>query len=126
MSSMLTSIGRWLVQRGAAAAGWWLSRVALVAAVVALGGCPRPSPPAAGMRTVKVSGTLVTLPEQGWSDADAEWFYNVSQGSQLIPYPWAQALETADGGQSLVESIAQFGYIARKPSKDNPLGLPVG
>src|SRR4029453_2051251 len=95
MSSILTSIARRLVHRGTVSANWWLSRVALMAALVALSGCPRPTRPAAGMRTVKVSGTLVTLPEQGWSDADAEWFYNVSQGSQLIPYQWVGALETA-------------------------------
>jgi len=73
-----------------------------------------------------VTGTLVTLPEQEWSDADAEWFYNVPQGSRLIPYQWMTALRTTDGKQSFVESIPQFGYIRAKPSNDNPLGLPVG
>jgi Cytochrome c len=126
MSSILTSIAQLLIRVAVASAARGPSGVVLTAALVALSGCPRPTPPAAGLRTVKVAGTLVTLPEQGWSDADAEWFYTVSQGSQLIPYQWLGALQTADGRQSFVESIPQFGYIARKPSSDNPLGLPVG
>lgn len=89
-------------------------------------GCGKSDPSVALKRTVKVSNTLVTFPEQGWSDADAEWFYNVSQGSQLMPYDWIEALMTRDGKQNFAATIPRFGYIERSASKDNPLGLPVG
>jgi hypothetical protein len=90
-------------------------------------GCNWSSPPVVHLsRTAKVDGTLVTLPEQGWSHTDAEWFYNVSQGSQLIPFEWAKALKTVDGTQLFIESLPQYNYIARHPSADNPLGLCIG
>lgn len=32
------------------------------------------------------SAERVVYPEQNWSGADSLWFYNVTQGSNLIPY----------------------------------------
>ena len=70
---------------------------------------------------------LITL-SQNWSDKESEWFYNVAQGSRLMPYLWFVHLEEAEG-QGLFRSdanIAALGYIPRKPSVGNPDGLPVG
>src|SRR5262249_45523997 len=48
-----------------------------------------------------IGGTtrVVTL-EQNWTDDDAQWFYNVPQGSQLIPYKWFLNLEQPDSSKS--------------------------
>ena len=34
---------------------------------------------------------------QNWTDDEASWFYNVAQGSQLIPYKWFLALTEIQG-----------------------------
>ena len=96
-----------------------------LALLMLIAGCKKksPEPP---QRTVVASGSLVTFEEQGWQDREAEWFYNVSQGSQLIPYAWIKALKSPEQDQLFVESIPSFGYIARRKSKENPNGLPVG
>lgn len=70
---------------------------------------------------------VVTLP-QNWTDADANWFYNVPQGSKLIPYNWFLKLEQP-GASALFSDAAHFrsvGYITRAPDDDNPDGLPIG
>jgi hypothetical protein len=74
------------------------------------------------------SATRVVYPEQNWSGADSLWFYNVSQGSNLIPYDIFLHLEIA-GGELLFRSDANMNrlrYLPQKPSLSNPDGLPVG
>jgi hypothetical protein len=97
----------------------------VVLLLVALNGCNAKSSCAVTQRTVEAPGKLIRC-DQGWSDSDAEWFYNVSQGSQLIPYAWISSLQTEDGSELFIKSIPKFGYIPRTASPDNPLGLPVG
>ncbi len=62
---------------------------------------------------------------QNWSDADRQWFYTTPQGSKLIPYRWALALERNDGS-SWIESLGRFGFLPNPVSSTNPNGLPVG
>jgi len=67
--------------------------------------------------------------DQGFSDADRQSFYYLSQGSQLLPYAWFLALEQA-GGDTLFRDDAhmrELGYIPQPadPAK-NPDGLPIG
>lgn len=74
------------------------------------------------------SATRVVYPEQNWSGADSLWFYNVSQGSNLIPYDIFLHLEIA-GGELLFRSDANMNrlrYLPQKSSVSNPDGLPVG
>ncbi len=66
---------------------------------------------------------------QNWSDAEADWFYDVPQGSKLVPYDWFVNLEQPDTPELMraTANIVKLGYIPRKadPSQ-NPFGLPVG
>ncbi len=111
----------------------WLTNTACL--LLVLGSClgcnqakklPSASAPKPSQRTVKVDGPLLVLSEQGWSDSEAEWFYSVTQGSQLIPYDWFAFLKTPDGRRPFIASLADFGYIPRNKSDVNPLGLPIG
>ncbi len=65
--------------------------------------------------------------DQGWSDDERDWFYSFSQGSQLLPYSWFRALETATSDTLFADDgLARFGYLPRERSEFNPDGLPVG
>lgn len=66
--------------------------------------------------------------DQGWSTADSLWFYNVTQGSNLLPYSFFLALEQADS-KSLFrddKNMDHYGYLPQRPTTSNPDGLPVG
>lgn len=74
------------------------------------------------------SAERVVYPEQNWSSADSLWFYNTSQGSNLIPYSLFLHLEVADG-KTLFRADANMNhlrYLPQKASIENPDGLPVG
>ncbi|MEM7017547.1 MAG: hypothetical protein AAF512_09460, partial [Pseudomonadota bacterium] len=66
---------------------------------------------------------------QGWDDHQRHDFYYLTQGSQLIPYYWFLALETAQD-ETLFRDDAHMnslGYITQPPEpKRNPDGLPIG
>jgi hypothetical protein len=73
--------------------------------------------------------TEVHVLSQNWTEADATRFYNIAQGSQIIPYAWFLHLEQADSENSFRASdhIRALGYLPRKPSQpSNPDGLPIG
>ncbi|WP_075188224.1 di-heme-cytochrome C peroxidase [Teredinibacter haidensis] len=66
--------------------------------------------------------------DQNWGAYDSLWFYNTTQGSDLIPYDLFLHLEQADN-QALFrgeENILRYRYLVQKPSFDNPEGLPLG
>src|SRR5271157_295963 len=75
------------------------------------------------------SGDAVIYLDQAWSQADREWFYQVSQGAQIISYDIFLNLEVADS-QELFRSDAnseRYGLITQPPgSPYNPDGLPIG
>lgn len=66
--------------------------------------------------------------EQNWDDRVSNWFYNVPQGSRLLPHDWYIHLEQADSRDPFNDPkhIRALGYIPRTPDADNPKGLPVG
>ncbi len=67
-------------------------------------------------------------PGQGWSESDSLWFYNTTQGSNLLPYDLFVELEQVDS-EELFRSDAnvdKFRYLPQKPTNFNPDGLPVG
>lgn len=74
-----------------------------------------------------VSGPIAYL-DQGWSPADSLWFYNTTQGSDLLPYDVFLALEQPDG--SLLRANEnmnnRYRYLVRHPTMGNPDGLPIG
>ncbi len=66
--------------------------------------------------------------EQGWDEADSLWFYNTTQGSNLLPYDFFLDLEQADSEQLFrsSENLNRYRYLPQKPTYSNPDGLPVG
>lgn len=64
--------------------------------------------------------------DQGWSAAQKQQWYTMSQGSRLIPLAWFKALEQTDSELPLLHRshTERFRYLA-DPSPD-PAPLPVG
>jgi len=72
--------------------------------------------------------TPIYTGDQGWDAADSLWFYNTTQGSDLIPYDFFLVLEQ-ENNEALFRSelnIDKFRYLPQKPTFFNPDGLPVG
>ena len=63
---------------------------------------------------------------QGWSSRDREFWYHGTQGSRLIPYDWALALEQAGSTRPFMDDahIASFGYLPARQASGKP--LPIG
>ncbi len=93
-------------------------RVALLTAAGAVAGCAHNIP----------DDGFVYL-DQGWSNADRQWFYTTTQGSQLIPYDWFLAVEQTDSEEAFRSdaNINRYRYLTNvATSYYNPDGLPVG
>lgn len=87
---------------------------------------------------------LTSAPEyldQGWRPRDSQWFYNTTQGSDLLPYAFLLALErsTKDrgpvacdrGGETAAwflcdAHVDAYRYLPQAASDWNPDALPVG
>ena len=74
------------------------------------------------------SAERIVYPEQNWSDHRSLWFYNTSQGSDLLPYDIMLNLEQSDSQTKFLDNknIEKFRYLPQKPTKANKDGLPVG
>lgn len=73
------------------------------------------------------SDKVVYLP-QNWDSADSLWFYNTTQGSNLMSLDIFLNLEQA-GSERLFRDEAnmrRYRYLTQQPSHDNEFGLPVG
>jgi mono/diheme cytochrome c family protein len=74
----------------------------------------------------------VAFLDQGWTPAERERLYHMSQGTRLLPRSWLLALEqpqlSAIGAPRFAESsyLSRFGFIPAPVSAGNPDGLPVG
>ena len=66
--------------------------------------------------------------DQGWSAADSLWFYNVTQGSNLLPYSFFLILEQPDSSTLFRsnDNMDRYGYLPQRSTASNPDGLPVG
>ncbi|MDO3388297.1 di-heme-cytochrome C peroxidase [Gilvimarinus sp. SDUM040013] len=66
--------------------------------------------------------------EQNWSEADRLWFYNTSQGSNLIPLEFFLHLETAHNTELFraARNMGRYRYLPQNVSQQNPYGLPLG
>jgi hypothetical protein len=75
------------------------------------------------------SSDSVVYLDQGWSQADREMYYQISQGAQIMSYDIFLNLEVADS-QELFRSDAnsdRYGLITQAANpRTNPDGLPVG
>ena len=65
---------------------------------------------------------------QNWTDAVSNDFYNMPQGSRLLPYDWFLHLEQAGSETKFRDNghIRSLGYIPRMLDLKNPDGLPIG
>ena len=74
------------------------------------------------------SARRLVWPDQGWSREDSAWFYNTTQGSQLLPYPFFIALEQERSTEPFreVRHMQKYRYLPEAPNVRNPDGLPVG
>lgn len=65
---------------------------------------------------------------QGWSDAEREFYHFTSQGVVTSRIDWFMSLEQADNRQLLSDPayLVCFGFMLAPKSRLNPLGLPIG
>ncbi len=70
----------------------------------------------------------VVYPDQGWDASDSLWFYNTTQGSNLMDYEIFLKLEQADSSEPFRDNknMQEYRYLTQRPGRDNPDGLPVG
>lgn len=87
------------------------------------GAIPMPDPDKFG----DTFGRVVYL-DQDWDAADSLWFYNTTQGSNLMPYDFWQVLETPDTTDRFFDNarLNTYRFLAQKPTFSNPDGMPVG
>ncbi len=89
--------------------------------------------PERGATTVKQdifgdSFTTIKYLDQGWKPADSLWFYNITQGSNMMPYDFFLELEQTGKSELFRsnENMNRYRYLSQKPTPSNPNGLPIG
>ena len=67
----------------------------------------------------------VTYLDQGWTDAEKQWWYTASQGSRLVPLSWLTALEQRDSTDKFLSdaNVRKLGYL---PDGTTGSALPLG
>jgi hypothetical protein len=65
---------------------------------------------------------------QGWKPADSMWFYNTTQGSDLLPYDFFMALEKSGTSEPFRsnDNLNYYRYLPQQATLSNPDALPVG
>lgn len=71
--------------------------------------------------------TVIYL-SQGWSAAQTMWFYNISQGSDLMPYDFFLVLEKISSTEAFrsAANMDSYRYLPQQATVSNPDALPVG
>lgn len=66
--------------------------------------------------------------DQNWDSSDSLWFYNTTQGSNLIDYEIFLHLKSANSDILFRshENMETYRYLLQNPTWDNEEGLPVG
>src|SRR6266550_2107938 len=72
--------------------------------------------------TPSPSSSPSAIGQNGLSGADRQNFYHLAEGSEIFPYAWMKALQTANG-QPFLQNPERFGLI---PDPGNTEGLPIG
>lgn len=79
------------------------------------------------------SYTRVSYLDQNWKPEDSLWFYNTTQGSNLLPYDFFMALEQPSATPAVAaapfranDNMNRFHYLPQRATESNPDGLPVG
>jgi len=70
----------------------------------------------------------VVFLNQNWDPSDSLWFYNTTQGSDLLPYDFFIALEQATSQEPFrsAENMNRYRYLPQQKTWGNPDALPVG
>ncbi len=70
----------------------------------------------------------IVYPDQNWDPSDSLWFYNTTQGSNLIDYEIFLHLKVAQADMLFRsnENMEKYRYLLQNPTWDNKEGLPVG
>ena len=66
--------------------------------------------------------------DQGWDPSESLWYYNTTQGSNLVPYDFFMAIEKR-GTDTVIrssENMNAYRYLARKKTFWNPVSLAIG
>ena len=65
---------------------------------------------------------------QGWDKSESLWFYNTTQGSNLIPYDFFMVLEQKNSPTLFRDNahMNAYRYLIQKPTFSNEDGLPLG
>ncbi len=79
-------------------------------------------PPGCGTTPVTAGNDL----GQGWDQARRDGWYEGTQGSRLLPWSWAQALETADGNGRFFDTPNMTRLRFLPPEATSRTGMPVG
>ncbi|MCG5242108.1 di-heme-cytochrome C peroxidase [Azospirillum doebereinerae] len=97
------------------------------AASLLLSACAEPPPP---QRPVPVKPPTeidgLWYLDQSWSQDARQWYYNTSQGSQIMRYDWFMALEDPQTKAPFVKSLTRYGYPVGTAGPWNPDRLPLG
>lgn len=66
--------------------------------------------------------------DQNWTQSESLWFYNISQGSNLLPYDFFMALEQKGSEGKFREdaNINKYRYLPQVKTRNNPDALAVG
>jgi hypothetical protein len=66
--------------------------------------------------------------DQNWKPSDSLWFYETTQGSDLVPYDFFLALESATNESPLrsVDNVNRWRFLPQHATTRNPDALPVG
>ncbi len=85
---------------------------------------PQPPRPVPVKPPTQIDG--VWYLDQNWTQDARQWYYNTTQGSQIMRYDWFMALQDPQTKEPFVKSVPRYGYTAGSPSKWNPDLLPLG
>jgi len=66
--------------------------------------------------------------DQNWQPSDSLWFYETTQGSDLVPYDFFLALENAASETPLrsLDNVNRWNFLPQHATTRNPDALPVG
>jgi hypothetical protein len=72
--------------------------------------------------------TEIRYLDQGWKPSESLWFYNTTQGSNIMPYDFFLVLEQAGKTELFRDNknMDHYRYLVQQPTSSNPKGLPVG
>lgn len=85
---------------------------------------PKPPRPVPVKPPVQIDGLWYL--DQNWSQDTRQWYYNTTQGSQIMRYDWFMALEDPQTKAPFVKSLPRYGYPAGSAGTWNPDLLPIG